>query len=83
MDTRFTGIRPEKHMAIGAEAACGNCKHLLPDYSHPSTDGHSILKQRGWICACPELGWFSGWGTESCCECHDFLVPNVKDQRDV
>jgi hypothetical protein len=76
---RFTGIRPEKHMVQGAGRACGNCKHLLPDYSHPNTDGKSIMEQRGWICAGPELGWFSGWGTDGCCEMHERIsaLPNV------
>jgi hypothetical protein len=74
---RFHGERPEKYYAPGAERACGNCKHLKPDYSHPCTDGHSILKQRGWICDCPELGCFSGWTTEGCCEYHERLsFPN-------
>jgi hypothetical protein len=76
---RFYGERPEKHRAPDAEIACGNCKHLKPDYSHPCTDGQSILKQRGWICDCPELGCFSGWTTEGCCECHERLsFPNTK-----
>jgi hypothetical protein len=70
---RMYGERPEAARQPGAEASCGNCKHLRPDYSHPLTDGKSILEQRGWICACPELGCFSGWSTESLCECHEPL----------
>lgn len=58
---------------VTSRRACGNCKHLKPDYSHPCTDGHSILKRRGWICDHPELGCFSGWTTEGCCECHEHL----------
>lgn len=79
---RFHGERPEKYYAPGAEKACGNCKHLKPDYSHPCTDGRSILKQRGWICDCPELGCFSGWNEEGCCECHEPLIfPNSQSSH--
>lgn len=78
---RFHGERPEKYLLADAEPACGNCKYLKPDYSHPCTDGHSILKLRGWICDHPELGSFSGWSTEGGCECHDHLsFPNVKTE---
>jgi hypothetical protein len=68
---RARGARPERHQPSDAEATCGNCKHLKPDYSHPCTDGCSLIARRGWICAHPELGLFSGWSTDGGCESHD------------
>ena len=35
------------------------------------TDGESIMRQRGWICAAPEMeGMFSGWSEHGMCEMH-------------
>ena len=53
---------------------CCNCKYHLVDWSHPWTDGKGITKQRGWICAPPELeGAFSGWDKHGLCEFHIFI----------
>jgi len=46
---------------------CCNCKHHIPDYSHPETDGKSVSNQRGWICLFggDKDGAFSGWPEHS------------------
>lgn len=52
---------------------CCTCVFHKPDYGHPSTNGDSILVQRGWICEPPEFDdhRFSGWDEHSCgCEMH-------------
>ena len=57
------------------ERKCSNCRYLIPDYSHPCTDGKKCTEQRGWICMPPELeGAFSGWNPEGRCEMHEYKV---------
>ncbi len=55
---------------------CCTCRHRLTDYSHPCTDGKSVVEARGFICAAPELfdgssGAHSGWTEHGICECHE------------
>lgn len=71
---RFIAIRPAKHIAPEAEDACGNCIHLVPDYSHPITDGLPMSHQRGWICQAPGLGSSSGWNPDGLCELHEKIA---------
>ena len=53
------------------KSCCCNCRYHIKDFSHPCTDGESIMRQRGWICAAPEMeGMFSGWSEHGMCEMH-------------
>ncbi len=52
---------------------CCNCKYLVPDYSHPCTDGKRVTEQRGWICIglLDEGMAHSDWLEHGLCELHD------------
>lgn len=47
---------------------CCTCKYRVNDWSHPHTNGESIMRRRGFICANPEIGHYSGWGEHGLCE---------------
>lgn len=53
------------------QRCCCTCAHRVNDWSHPCTDGGRILNRRGYICANPELGNYSGWSEHGLCEVHD------------
>jgi hypothetical protein len=58
---------------------CCTCQFLLADFSHPVTDGLSVLNQRGWICFAPEIdGAFSGWQEHGMCEMYQPKKDNGK-----
>jgi hypothetical protein len=60
---------------------CCICDHRLQDYSHPHTDGGSILHRRGFACVLAEMGGlFSGWMPHGFCECFE-LRSSLKSQR--
>jgi hypothetical protein len=65
---------------------CCSCKYHLKDMSHPTTDGKRCVKQRGWVCAPPEMnGVFSGWTKHGLCEMWESASrlgpePPVKEQ---
>ena len=50
------------------QRCCCTCKHRVNDWSHPHTDGLRISIRRGFICANPELGHYSGWDEHGLCE---------------
>lgn len=55
---------------------CCNCRFLIPDHSHPTTDGGNMTQQRGFVCAGflftePEKIVFSGWSKHGLCEMWD------------
>lgn len=49
-------------------SCCCTCRYRVNDWSHPVTDGESIMRRRGYICANPELGHYSGWKEHGMCE---------------
>ena len=51
------------------QQCCCTCQFRLNDWSHPDTDGKRMSNLRGYICANPELGHYSGWGPHGLCEC--------------
>ena len=51
---------------------CCICAHRMDNFSHPSTDGKSVLSLRGYICYPGEVGPFSGWSKHGIgCELFD------------
>jgi len=62
------------------EQCCCKCSFLIPDYSHPCTDGKSISHRRGWICTIDldRPGGFSGWSHHSI-GCEMFTCRRAKE----
>jgi hypothetical protein len=61
----FTKGKCAKHSPPFYQCCC-QCLNQLTDYSHPWTDGESVLHIRGYICHVPFYGFtHSGWGKHS------------------
>ncbi|GIK44772.1 MAG: hypothetical protein BroJett012_06750 [Betaproteobacteria bacterium] len=49
---------------------CGNCHYLVPDHSHPETNGNDTEHRRGWACTihfATARRIYSGWSEEGYC----------------